>query len=211
MRTRRILGTIALALVLAVGLSASLKAKPDHAGPPEDAGPAEKATGGIKVKEGENWAWVDFNAHEAKGNRDAKGTFWWWLGGKDDPTHTIKVDVEYVKVEGDTAWFAGMAVKDEDENGETGNKIDDWFFVKAYDGGTPATDGDQIWWQWLGEEPDDGWPEDGSPEDLVENMENPLKDDDDDEDEDEDESNEKPILAGNLVVHTKGGPPAEDE
>ena len=169
---RRYRGIVVLAIVLAVGFSVNALARPDHAGP------AEKATGGIMVQETSDTAWVDFNAHEAKGKRDAKGTFWWYLGGKDDPTRTIKVDVEYVMVDGDMAWFAGMAVMDTDNDLEG-----EWFFVKVKDGGTPATDGDQVWWEWVDDEE--------TAEGMVEDMTMPA--------------NEKDILAGNLVVHTYGG------
>lgn len=174
MRMSRMFAMFALAFVVALGMSASLMAKPG------DAGPAEKATGGIEVEESTDTASVEFNAHEAKGNRDAKGVFWWWLGGKDDPSRTIKVEVRFVKVDGDKAWFAGKAVMD-----TGGAKEDDWFFVQALDGGTPATDGDQIWWEWLGEDAE------SEAEEKVEDMEEPA--------------NEKTILAGNLVVHTEGG------
>lgn len=175
-------GIVALAIVLVVGFSASVLAKSHNPGPPEGKGPAQKATGGIGLEERD--AWVEFNAHEAKGNRPAKGVFWWYAGGKEDPDRTIKVDVECVIVDENAAWFAGEAVMDTEGDA----KVGDYLFVKVMDGGTPATDGDKIWWDW-----DSDTEEEDPACDRVEAKDTP--------------NNEKPILAGNLVVHNYG----EDE
>lgn len=173
---------VAAAVVLVAGLLSSAVARPGRG---RGRGPAEKATGGIVVEEAdEAEACVELNAHEAKdGGIEGKGTFKWYLGGRDDPDREIVVDVVYVKVEGDEAWFAGICTHDSD-----GTKEDDWLFVKVMDGGTPARRGDRVWWEWLGEEPGGGWPEDESPAEKVENEDDPA--------------NEKTITAGNLVVHS---------
>lgn len=180
MRGFRMFAVCAFALVLAIGLSASVMAQ--GGGRPDFAGPAAKATGGIEVQEGANTAWVEFNAHEGdadhrgRGRQQAKGEFCWQLGDPEDPDRTICVDVVYVKVDGDTAWFAGPAVVDSADN-----LVGHWLFVMVVDGGTPATAGDEAWWQWLGEDAGDTAAE------MVEEMDVPA--------------NEKTIVSGNLVVH----------
>lgn len=49
-----------------------------------------------------------------------------------------QVDVQYVNVSGNETWFAGPVVSG---NVGAGN----WLFAKVLDGGTPGSNGDQIW------------------------------------------------------------------
>lgn len=200
MRSFRTLAIIAFSLALVVGLSADVMARgrgrgrPDSAGPPESvgrpdfAGPGAKATGGIEVQREGNTAWVEFNAHEGdadhpgRGRQQAKGEFSWYLGGMEDPTREIHVDVRYVKVDGNEAWFAGEAVVDTNNGALEGR----WFVVQVLDGGTPARRGDRVWWQWLPVETEDFDPE-AEAAGMVGDMETPA--------------NEKEIVSGNLVVH----------
>ncbi|GEM_PF-4092826 len=172
--------TMALLLTSSVLASGHGRGRPDHAGPPEDAGPANRVTGGIEVEEpwADSYASVSFNAHQEKGNRPAKGMFKWELMDDGEVTRTIEVDVMYVKVEDNTGWFAGECFYDSDDGELEGQ----WLFVKAYDGGTPAREGDQIWWEWLDDDDEDEYPEK-----KVARGDDP--------------ENEKPITAGNLVVH----------
>jgi len=181
MRGKNILAVL-LVTVLFLGLTALAKPdKPDNPNKPDKAGPADKLTGSITIiaNDGKT-AVADFNAHEPKGDRPAKGMFHW----KHETGREVAVLVKYVNVggaDGKSAWFAGRCVK---VFGIPNSYIDRWFVVQAYDGGTPAANGDRIWWQWLGKEPAD---EDDA-KDMVEQGMTPA--------------NEKSIVAGNLVVHT---------
>ena len=130
-RTRMIIGFASVALAL---LAVSALAGPGK-------GPAEKATGGLVIEENNgSSAKVEFNAHEQKGDGEnegdqAKGTFTWWLLDEDgEAVRTIVVDVSIVRVEGDTAWFAGAAVSDTENDA----KVGDWLYVKVVDDGTPG-------------------------------------------------------------------------
>ncbi len=174
---------IALAglLTMALLLTSSVLAR-GHGrgrGRPDDAGPANRVTGGIESDAARGTAVTSFNAHEARANRPAKGMYHWQLvDSEGELLREIKVDVKYVKVEDKTAWFAGVCTYDSDDDR---SRLDDWLFVKAYDGGTPARRGDKIWWQWLDADDD--------PEEKVEYG------------DDLDDDYEKVITAGNLVVH----------
>jgi len=152
---------------------------PEHPNKPDWAGTHDKVTGGIKIKEGNRIATATFNAHEATPNKPPKGRFNWALNGTDKE---VAVAVKFVNVEDPNAWFAGRCVK---VFGISNSFIDRWFVVQTYDGGTPARKGDFIWWEWLGK--------DQAAENLAKQIVElglPV-------------ANEKPIIAGNLVVHTR--------
>lgn len=161
-------------MLLGAVVAVCLVALPALSGPGK--GPAEKATGGITVQEGGNTASVEFNAHEAKGDRPAKGKFTWTLG---DNQRTIVIDVQAVKVDGDTAWFAGVCTEDSGETLEGR-----YFFVKVVDGGEPPEEGvDQVSWEWL--------PASATAADAAAKV----------TDED-DPANNKQIVKGNIQVHS---------
>jgi len=79
----------------------------------EKIGPAEKATGEVElVPFGGSGGWsryAEFNAHEAKANRPAKGIFsWTQTDGTTTKFHKVVIDT--VDVDGDEAEFSGIAV-----------------------------------------------------------------------------------------------------
>ena len=109
-------------------------------------GPANRATGSVWLNyknDGQN-RYMEFDAHAARdGGRLAKGTFCWyqWTGTQEwyETTPVFVLEVKYVKVDGDTAWFA--------TGPDSGGR---WLLAKVIDGGTPATDGDVVSLEWVG-------------------------------------------------------------
>lgn len=67
---------------------------------------------------------------------EGKGTLRYW----DANGNWYDVDVEYVNVDDDTAWFAGPVVS-ASNNSWTSN----WLFAKVHDGGEPAAGVDKVW------------------------------------------------------------------
>lgn len=109
-------------------------------------GPALKATGSINIYEewDEGHREVEFNAHEAIGNKDAKGKMVDNVYGPDGVLRRVFMyDVKYVRVDGDYAHFGALCTHDSEAV-----KTEDWLYVKVYDGGTPGTNGDKIGWKW---------------------------------------------------------------
>ncbi|MFC1653258.1 hypothetical protein ACFL1M_00220 [Patescibacteria group bacterium] len=137
--TSLLAGVVLLAIVMP-----AMAAKPTNT--PNNGTSGEKITGSIEIDRGdENMRYAEFNAHEAYGDKDAKGEFHWWMtDGKGLMLREIYVDVTDVRVMGDDGWFEGMATHDS----QAGAREGDMFYVKVFDGGTPATDGDMIWWSW---------------------------------------------------------------
>jgi hypothetical protein len=93
-------------------------------------GPAEKATGSFGFHAYGNDYWVEFNAHEAKDGRPAKGTYYTY-------TNNVKgweAEIECVNVDGSYAYFAGPVVG-----------ASKWAYIVVYDGGTPGRKGDLNW------------------------------------------------------------------
>lgn len=149
---KKMKGKIVAIIVIGVFVAAGF-AGAAIAGRPLDAGPAEKATGCV-VTGPRGWG-IDFNAHEEKGVRDAKGQIYLWNNGRE-----IEVDVEYVNIDGTWGYFAGISTYDSIAGTGTEGS---WFYVTVHDDGTPGTNGDEIWWEW-------------DTEDTVKNMvENKLK------------------------------------
>jgi len=107
-------------------------------------GPASRATGSVWLDHGDTWnRYVEFDAHAARDGRPAKGTIHWyqWQGPQEwyetSPRHVV--EVKYVEVDVDTAWFAGP--------GSQG-----WLVMKVCDVGTPASDGDEVSAVWVASE-----------------------------------------------------------
>lgn len=166
-----------IGVFVVAGLSGLVIAKGPPAGipngPPEHAnGPAEKATGCVLTDQ-RGWG-IDFNAHEAKADRDAKGQIYHW---SDEMEREIQIEVEYVNIEDEWGYFAGVCTYDSLD----GTNIGQWLYVVVYDGGTPGTNGDQVWWDWNSSDEADA--------------EQRVADGDTN-------SIEKGIIEGNLVVHT---------
>lgn len=136
---------------------------------------APKGTAGIEIREYNGYAWVEIDAHEAVGKRPAKGSFTWDLN---EGERFIDIELYYVVVEGDSVWFAGQCMED-----VGGNYDDRWFFGMLYDGGTPAREGDEAYWEWLGRD------DEVRASELVYTMVEPR--------------HFKTITDGNVQVHTK--------
>jgi hypothetical protein len=121
------------------GISGLVLAKPDHAGP------AEKTTGSIGfTKDDGHYIWVEFNAHEAKSHRPAKGWYHWWNYNPDGTLYrNISVQIQSVNVDGTEAWFDGACTYDS-WGGIVGNHL----YIHVEDVGTPGTAGDDIGWDW---------------------------------------------------------------
>ena len=102
-------------------------------------GPAEKATGtvGVPVR---GW-YSGFNAHEAMNGRPAKGDIFMW---SDEVSRELELDIHYVEVDGDDAWFAALCTSDSFDT------VDGkWLYIMVHDGGEPGLNGvDQIGWDW---------------------------------------------------------------
>ena len=126
---RRLSATALLALVLVLVLSTVVSA----------GGPAEKATGSFGYYE--EGYYFNFNAHEAMGNRPAKGEAWNYTPSG-DWYHAM---VQCVEVVGDDAWFVAELVESSQPSWGP------YIWIKVYDGGTPGTNGDMIWGQFIDE------------------------------------------------------------
>ena len=105
-------------------------------------GPANRATGSVWLDHGDAWnRYIEFDAHAERDGRPAKGTIYWyqWQGPQEwnetSPSHVV--EVKYVEVEGDTAWFAA------------GPGSQGWLVMKVRDVGTPASDGDEVSAVWV--------------------------------------------------------------
>lgn len=135
-------------------------------------GPSEKVTGYIEFLQGTNEGYAEFNAHEEKGDKPAKGEFHRVIynsGGS--IKREIYVDITSVDVDSETtATFSGICTYD---SRTTNNKKGQIFTVKVIDGGSPGTNGDRVCWSFDPNPTFDGGV-----------------------------YYEKPIIGGNLVVHS---------
>lgn len=103
-------------------------------------GPAEKATGSFGYYE--EGYYFNFNAHEAKDHRPAKGEAWNYTPSG-DWYHAM---VQCVQVEDNEAWFVAELV--ESSNPGWGPYV----WIKVLDEGTPGRNGDMIWGQFIDED-----------------------------------------------------------
>ncbi len=83
-----------------------------------------------------NWTSVSGEAGRLVVDCEGKGVLYY----NDESGGWYDVEVQYVNVDGDTAWFAGPVVSASD-SGWTSQ----WFFGKVMDGGEPAAGVDQVW------------------------------------------------------------------
>jgi len=138
------------------------------------AAPANSASGKVEiVSSDDQTASAEFKANVGKAQQPANGFF--RVSAEDKGTETY-VDVVYVKVDGDYAWFAGKCTRDSE--GLMGR----WFFIVVHDGGKPGRLADHIWWDCLPDTDD----AESIAKEKVENFEIP-------------ESN-KPIKSGDIEV-----------
>ena len=116
--------------------------------------PAEKATGEIEYYYPNGGpteqVFREFNAHEEKGDRPAKGWSRWWRTTDGVMDRELYVEIKYVRVDGDDAWFAGECTY----HSTNPNRVGDWNYIKVHDGGTPRSNGDTVWGEWFETEAD---------------------------------------------------------
>jgi hypothetical protein len=109
------------------------------AGAAQSASPP-KATGGIwfTTIDGahETRGHVEFQVHDEFGGQPDRG----WLNYRNTDGDWFKVDVDCVTIYGDHAFFSGKVVSASLEEWR-----DKWLLVAVRDGGSPGTNGDQIW------------------------------------------------------------------
>jgi hypothetical protein len=69
-----------------------------------------------------------------------------------DANITYTMDVQFLKVEGDTAWFAGQVTSATITGTDPGGccKVNNWIFYKVVDRGEPGIDADEVWGEDLG-------------------------------------------------------------
>lgn len=105
----------------------------------DNAGPADKITGGLEIKTSipTITATMEFTAHAAKGKRPCKGTIRWC---RPDQPRTIVWEVTYVKVQGNSGVFIGRKIQDTNP----GPAAKDWVVIKVVDGGSPGQGNDTI-------------------------------------------------------------------
>jgi len=161
---KAILILAALSLTAAVPLS--LRA--------EEPALASNAKGTVQVSDEGGNAYIEFEVQEGKDNKAASGSFHFRL---DDGSRDSYVEVAYVKVDGEYAWFAGDCTRD--NAGMAGR----WLFIAVHDGGRPGRLVDHIWLEWLPKTPD----AENIAKRKVENLEKPA--------------NNKPIKTGDIVVN----------
>jgi len=135
-------------------------------------GPAEKVTGSIEIqRDDEKRAFAEFNAHEAIGDKSAKGEYHWWATNTDSSLfREVYINVTDVMVNGSSGYFKGICTYDS----QGGANVGKWFLVEATDGGSPGAGNDDVGWAWFSSEPS-----------FVDTV------------------NDKTIIDGNLVVHSK--------
>lgn len=134
-------------LSFVISLAVLAGAVPVFAAKPVMMGPAEKATGKFWAQSTSSLVYLDFNAHEAKGNRPAKGEIHWY---RDHPVHgprDLYMDVKYVNVCGEYAYIAGYCWED-----TAGVQTGKWLYMYVKDGGTPGRKGDKLWARWYNDE-----------------------------------------------------------
>jgi hypothetical protein len=81
-----------------------------------------------------------FNAISTKGGPDAKGSAIYT-----DANVTYTMDVQYLKVEGNTAWFAGQVTSVTVTGTNPQIYVGHWILYQVVDGGEPGIGVDEIW------------------------------------------------------------------
>ena len=103
-----------------------------------------KATGDADWFNGQGYdqqANVTFNAISTKaGELDAKGSAIYT-----DANVTYTMDVQYLKVDGNTAWFAGQVTSVTVTGTNPQIAVGHWILYQVVDGGEPGIGVDQIW------------------------------------------------------------------
>jgi len=104
--------------------------------------PKEKVIWQVRFEgETDKNVWIDLKVHKENG-KPAKGLFHLW---RDDQTKGIYLELAYLLVDDDYAWFASRCTKDEDD----GKLVGRWLFIVVHDGGTPGRLVDHLWCEWL--------------------------------------------------------------
>lgn len=85
---------------------------------------------------------IELRVSGAEEGDSAKGWLRLWSA---DGSRETKVDLVYLRVDGEYAWLAGECKEDTD--GLQGR----WVFLAVHDGGKPGRLVDHIWLEWLGE------------------------------------------------------------
>ena len=119
--------------------------------------------------------WLDLKAHKEENSKPAKGLLHLH---PNDGTTGIHIELAYLQVDGNYAWFAGRCVRDKNE----GELVGRWFFLVAHDGGAPGRLADHLWCEWLPATKD----AEQTAKQKVKNLEKPKEN--------------KTIEAGNIVV-----------
>lgn len=131
-------------------------------------------TGKVQISADTNkYTWAEFSTRQGKDGLSATGSLHLW---SEDNSRQTYVNLAYLNVDGEYAWFAGQCTND------NGSLTGRWLFVAVHDGGNPGRLADHIWWEWLPNSPD----AEAVAKSKVENLEKPA--------------DNKSIKAGNIVV-----------
>ena len=106
-------------------------------------GPKPKATGDadwFNAQGYEQQANVTFNAISTKGGLDAKGSAIYT-----DANVTYTMDVQFLKVDGNTAWFVGQVTSVTVTGTNPQIYVGHWILYQVVDGGEPGIGVDEIW------------------------------------------------------------------
>lgn len=113
-------------------------------------GPNPKTTGDVGWVNSPGYynqpATTTFNAIAIRATGlDAKGSALY-----SDPNISYTMDVQFVNVNGNTAWFAGQVTSVQGDDTSICCAIGNWIFYKVQDNGEPGIGADLIWGQDLG-------------------------------------------------------------
>jgi hypothetical protein len=132
-----------------------------------------QVTGKVQVLDGaDGYASVEFEVRKQQ-DQPAEGLF---RLSADNNGRKTSVNLKYLKVDGEYAWFAGKCTQD------SGGMAGRWLFLVVHDGGSVGKLLDHIWWEWLPATPD----AENIAKSKVENFEKP--------------GSNKPIKSGDIVV-----------
>lgn len=108
-------------------------------------GPADKATGSYWVEVNGSSYYTEISAHEAIGNKDAKGNFY-WSGVRGGQPYYFEATVTDADISGNTAKVWGTV---DNVVGTSHIRVGWTFWFIVVDGGTPGSNGDTMEYQWL--------------------------------------------------------------